>query len=429
MSLTGNATTTCNATELDGDMYQYGLIIVGKAVGPVAETAFLTLYTGVFSFAIYSVVQRGLHTLTSRIMLGVLIQLYLTSFTLWALNTSDFFRFLHNLFFGAYPPGTALLDRLDDAHASTGNTGPAEEALFLLNMLVGDSVVIWRVWVIHQRSRLAVAVPITLILLCLGFAITDLICLTSAGFSSETTISSGGAVCANAELIAWSLSLGTNAVCTGLIWVKAWGHRRIMRAAGSTRADRHGSSGFTVDRTLSLLVESGFVYCLIWLTQIVLFVPTNYGTAGIYFFFVLGGLGDQLSGMYPTLIILVVNFKRSLWASRDAANGLGGSVSLELEFPSTTVGTVRTSRGMELGSRRGVQAGDGTDHGAKRSGELRWRRDGDGDAALDDGDGAASIRSQTKPPDGTPPELGEGRTPPIDIELVRSESYAYGLLE
>ncbi|KAJ7055184.1 hypothetical protein C8F01DRAFT_1373768 [Mycena amicta] len=290
-------------------LYDYGLYVMGKAVGPLVETAFITLYTVIFAFAIYSVFRRGIISRSSLVMLCVVIYLYATSLTLWALNVTAFFTFVHNLLKGTFAPDVSLAERLDIAHASTSSLGPPEEALFLFNMIIGDSVVIWRVWVLHQGSRWVVAIPGTLLLVSSVFAIVDVICLTDAGFTGQTSIAGGGAICEHAELVSWAISLGTNASCTLLIGLKAWQHRRMMKQAHLTRT----SNRVSVDRTLSLLVESGFIYCLFWLTQVILFLPATYFNTSGYIYNVFGALGDQISGMYPTLIILIVNLHRTIW--------------------------------------------------------------------------------------------------------------------
>ncbi|KAF7320480.1 hypothetical protein HMN09_00131400 [Mycena chlorophos] len=137
-----------------------------------------------------------------------------------------------------------------------------EEALFMFNMIVRDSVVIWRVWSIYGRSLRAIAIPALFLLVSLGFAITDTVCLTS--------------------------SLHGPPSCTLLIGIKAWKHRRLMRTLAAS-----SSSRFWVDRVLSLLVESGSIYCAFWLTQVVLFIPTTNN----YVFYIFSALGDQISGL------------------------------------------------------------------------------------------------------------------------------------
>ncbi|KAJ7123672.1 hypothetical protein C8R44DRAFT_875842 [Mycena epipterygia] len=80
--------------------------------------------------------------------------------------------------------------------------------------------------------------------------------------------------------MSWAFPLGTNASYTILIRYKAWDrhHRKIreLNILGNPRR-------LSTDKLLSILVESGFIYCLFW-----------------------------ISGMYPTLIIVIVNLHQTI---------------------------------------------------------------------------------------------------------------------
>nr|GAT42676.1 predicted protein [Mycena chlorophos] len=286
-------------------LHQLGHHIAAQVLQPVAETGIVAAYTLILAFVIVSACRRGLERPGSRVMLAVLIQLYLTSVVLWTLTLGNFFTFLSVLFFRPYPDNTPLTERLNQAQGSTASLSAAAQGLFLLNvcflssvrfssqsklqMLVGNCVVIWRVRVIYRRSHW-LALLAALLLVCFGFSLTDAICLGALGLDTSRNMVRGGAVCAHTELVAWTTSVALNVCSTSLIWFKAWQHRRLMRVAGAERRSTTGS----VHHTLSRLAESGFAYCLILLTQIILFVPTRFGTPGIYFFFSLAALGDHI---------------------------------------------------------------------------------------------------------------------------------------
>ncbi|KAF8167007.1 hypothetical protein K438DRAFT_1983840 [Mycena galopus ATCC 62051] len=75
------------------------------------------------------------------------------------------------------------------------------------------------------------------------------------------------------------------------------------------------------DQILSLLVDSGFIYCLLWIPQGIAFFdtppPTNH--ALYYSQLVMDGFVDQISGMYPTLIIVIVNLRCTIqWEEADS---------------------------------------------------------------------------------------------------------------
>ncbi|KAF7320486.1 hypothetical protein HMN09_00132100 [Mycena chlorophos] len=285
-----------------------GTFLIQDAAGVIFETFCLSIYTVFFGLALYSIYRKPTKSATHLIMLAVVVYLYSSSLVLWAVNASGWFMYTR---LTLTPSNTtmSLADRLTAMDNWPTPLAVPVEALFMFNMIVGDSVVIWRVWSIYGRSLRAIAIPALFLLASLGFTITDIICLTTSGYGRNSTVAGSGAICPNAELISWAVSVGTNASCTILIGIKAWKHRRLMRTLQMSSS----SPRFSVDRVLSLLVESGSIYCLFLdqLTQVVLFLPesdTNY-----YAFYILGALGDQISGLYPTLIIVIVNFHQTIW--------------------------------------------------------------------------------------------------------------------
>ncbi|KAJ7641821.1 hypothetical protein FB45DRAFT_826089 [Roridomyces roridus] len=241
-------------------------------------------------------------------MLLVVIYLYVSSASLWALNLTWAFRANHSLLM-AYP-NLSLQDRIGQANLDLSSLATPMEALFLFNMVIGDTVVIWRAWVLYQRTPSVVAIPC--ILLLTSVALIDIICLTGAGGFDQTSISNGGAVCTHTELVSWAFSLGTNASCTLLIGLEAWQHRRTMKSLNIIEDGRQMSAS----KILSLLVESGFIYCIFWLTQLIIFFPLPLDKPAVFIVYeILSGMGDQISGLYPTLIIVIVNLQHTIWDS------------------------------------------------------------------------------------------------------------------
>jgi len=275
----------------------------------VWETIFLSAYGIFFAIAVYSIFRKGLKSRSSVIMLFVVVYLYASSLTLWGLNVTQLFKSTHSLLMDY--PNMPIQDRPDQANINIASLGTPMEALFMFNMVIGDSVVIWRAWVLYQRTLWVVSIPCILVLMSFIFSVIDLTCLTGAGWgqSGESAIAGGGGICDHAELMSWAFSLVTNAACTTLIGFKAWQHRRATRSLNIVGNPRRMSS----DRILSILVESGFIYCLFLLTQLILFFDISRDSPLIYVYFLFGAMGDQISGLYPTLIIVIVNLHQTIW--------------------------------------------------------------------------------------------------------------------
>ncbi|KAJ7607552.1 hypothetical protein FB45DRAFT_1040236 [Roridomyces roridus] len=367
------SSTSFPPSDTDGQtLYHFGLDLSQNTIGVIWESIFLSAYGVFFVLAVYSIFRRGLKSRSSVIMLLVVIYLYATSVTLWALNVTTLFKNMHSLLMDY--PTMPLEDRVAQANLDVASLGVPMEALFMFNMLIGDSVVIWRAWVLYPRTLWAVSAPCILLLMSFIFTIIDITCLTGAGWSDQTSISNGGGVCSHAELLSWAFSLGTNASCTLLIGLKAWQHRRVMKSLNITGNGRRMSA----DKILSLLVESGFIYCLFWLTQLILFFPVSRFTPLIYVYEMFAGMGDQISGMYPTLIIVIVNLQHTIWDS-------DGQVDLSFKAaPGNTDGSASTIRwawpsqrsvpvaledkiGSRLGDERGIPMEDVSKAGAVRN--------------------------------------------------------------
>ncbi|KAJ7103906.1 hypothetical protein C8R44DRAFT_640443 [Mycena epipterygia] len=251
-------------------------------------------------------------------MLLVVIYLYATSLTLWGLNITLWFKRATDFFVD--DSTILLLDRMAASNVDLELVGTPMESLFLFNMIVGDSVVIWRAWVLYHRTLWVLSAPCLMLLMSFIFSVIDMTCLTGAGWSSQTTLASGGAICEHAELTSWAFSFVTNATCTILIGYKAWyatsQHRRTTKALQMSV----NSSRMSTNRILSLIVESGFVYCLFWLTQLILFFDISRDAPAIYVYQLFAGMGDQISGMYPTLIIVIVNLHQTIWDEPSTGN-------------------------------------------------------------------------------------------------------------
>ncbi|KAJ7076631.1 hypothetical protein B0H15DRAFT_863386 [Mycena belliarum] len=296
------------------------------AVGLIWETLFLSAYSVFFAIAIWSIVRKGMKSSRSILMLGIVVYLYATSLTLWGLNVTQWFERM-SVDIDDHPE-LGLQDRLDADNAKFRALAPSMESLFLFNMLVGDSVVIWRVHALYPGTLWPRLVPCIPLLISLAFTTVDVICLTGAEVETLSSIPGGGPVCEHAELISWAFSFITNVACTLLIWYRAWHHRKTTKALSMGT----NSARISTTRILSLLVESGFIYCLFWLTQLILFIDIERDAPAFYVYELFAGMGDQISGMYPTLIIVIVNLHRTIWDLAPGTDKKGSAVRETLRF-------------------------------------------------------------------------------------------------
>ncbi|KAJ6473768.1 hypothetical protein C8R45DRAFT_835148 [Mycena sanguinolenta] len=173
-------------------------------------------------------------------------------------------------------------------------------------MIITDAVVIWRTWAVYQGKLRAIAIPLLVFPdcspLCAVFTIIDMTCAISDGLLP------GNGICYVSAVLVWVFSVATNIVCTVSIAFKGWKNRKMMKAL-SVGGIYHGMS---TENVLSLLVESGFIYSLIRCLSITEYIDVMLFTPLFWFTQVLPGLGRQTTGMYPTIIIVIVNFQRTI---------------------------------------------------------------------------------------------------------------------
>jgi len=227
----------------------------------------------------------------------------------------------------------------------------AEQFLYLMNCLIGDAILIWRLWIIWQRN-FWLSSPF--VVLCLATAVT--------GFTAVvhlTHLSATDAVFLprvhNWLIATWCLSIATQFGATLMIGYRIW--TSIKRNTNNIRESRLA--------VLWILVESGALYSV---TTIFLlgFSATNISPIFV------AALG-QISALAPTLIIVRAGLRDSPSSSKFTP--VNGSTNGPYVPPSRP-----NNRDMESGTRLGGSAASMVVH-IKRATEVRLvnleREDGD----------------------------------------------------
>ncbi|KAF9814965.1 hypothetical protein IEO21_04815 [Rhodonia placenta] len=161
----------------------------------------------------------------------------------------------------------------------------AKVGLHTVNSIIGDSVVVWRCFLVWGRDWKMCAIPI---LLVCGSAI--------CGFG-QTVFFARGQRYHSAfahPLVLWngslfSLSLATNIVVTGLVALRVW---YMLRLCG-------GTANFRYWRVLVTVVESGMIYSVALICEVTLYFM------GLNSFYIIYDPIGQLTGIVPTMIIVL----------------------------------------------------------------------------------------------------------------------------
>ncbi|KAJ7573724.1 hypothetical protein C8J56DRAFT_981360 [Mycena floridula] len=221
-----------------------------------------------------------------------------------------------------------------------------------LLFIFGDAIVVWRAWAVWTGRRNVAILPGFLLLATFAIFLTSSSLRTRA-FVNPSIIEPSS-LFGSLVIAGFSLSIATNCVSTLLIGIKAYQHRKFMK-------DTIGVGNSVVVKVLMFLTESGVVYIVFQIINIcVAFLdnappnsPLNIASH------VWGVIMNLVAAIYPTLVILIVNYRSSLTKtvelSEETSSPVRHSIGTHLSFARSpnTVATTNTSNGrttqMELG--------------------------------------------------------------------------------
>uniref|UniRef100_D8QCK8 rRNA adenine N(6)-methyltransferase n=1 Tax=Schizophyllum commune (strain H4-8 / FGSC 9210) TaxID=578458 RepID=D8QCK8_SCHCM len=212
-----------------------------------------------------------------------------------------------------------LLVRMNVAIAST----------YRFNYFVSDAIVVWRAWVLWPNSRLAKGA----LCVCLAGSLVGVI--VECVWTVEDLVEGEPAI---RTLMMTVPLLATNVVATALVGIQVWIYRRDIKGSFGpvTKTTR-------VEKVLLLLVESGLVYCLIWVIYLVINLTEGPNTLMAYG--VISTAYHTIAGIYPTLIVLAVAMQRTSMHTT-----FGAQPTLSIFFAESGKGKAPTEDSMEFGS-------------------------------------------------------------------------------
>ncbi|THV01113.1 hypothetical protein K435DRAFT_963661 [Dendrothele bispora CBS 962.96] len=288
----------------------------------IVDSAAWGFYALLFIIAVCIQCATGLKHWNKRLMFGLTCLLFCSSTVLWGINIT--YLRATNMFLIGPLDSQSMANRAAQATNIQSSLAAPIEALYLFNMFVGDILVLWRSYIICDRNKLIFVLPCLTLLTSLGFAVGSIVCLETHGTSGATSMSSGSKVCAWSEPIAWAASLLTNILSTSAVAFRMWGMRGLVKQ----------SLGYLppygrAQRILMIITESGFIYCLFWAFEIVLFIPIPRASRAIYLYEVCTALRNQVSGIYATAIIVIVNLHQTLMDT----TALGSKIEFSSKSP------------------------------------------------------------------------------------------------
>ncbi|KAI0066635.1 hypothetical protein BV25DRAFT_1412641 [Artomyces pyxidatus] len=157
-----------------------------------------------------------------------------------------------------------------------------------VNLILSDVIVIWRAWHLSNKE------PWVLLISSIFFLATIATAVLTGLYSH--ILSAFPAFSATWSVVTVAVTLGTNLWATALIARKTWLHRQVIR-----KNLREGSRRTRVELTLTLLVESGSIYCL-YLAFVLLSLLQLVGPLNPIF----SATIPQVTAIYPTTLVVML---------------------------------------------------------------------------------------------------------------------------
>ncbi|KAJ7737994.1 hypothetical protein B0H16DRAFT_1762086, partial [Mycena metata] len=258
-----------------------------------------------FFFGIYSVLvvlstrirlRRGVKTRMDHLLFFGPLLMYTLSTAYWlysvALSADRIRNFVKDVNSGA--------DYSSD-HTPVAKWDPLFNSLVLVNYVCSDAVVVWRAWIIastesrNYRRFLYIACFFLVLTFFIG-----VIEFPVHPVPKSSYLTYGTNVLQTMNL---TFSLISNLIATAIVAAITFRHRKLCSASFAT--DNSTKSG----RILTLLVESGVLYCMTMVTTMVsglIRIPA--GTLGD----LLTPVNIQIAGAYPSIVLLLGSRQHSL---------------------------------------------------------------------------------------------------------------------
>ncbi|PBK87688.1 hypothetical protein ARMGADRAFT_1065917 [Armillaria gallica] len=184
-------------------------------------------------------------------------------------------------------------------HNTSSATQWAQLLLEVVNIALGDSIVIWRAWILWNRRWWII---LSSMLLLLGTV------ASGSGLVYAVATAPVGVVFTDPSLEAWAIAfilstLSTNLWATTLVAYRTWSHFKLVRHLTGVSILGNFRRQSAV---LPILIESGTLYCCTWLIVIAVFLSSS---NAIY---IMIDTISQLTAIYPTLIITLVCVRSTL---------------------------------------------------------------------------------------------------------------------
>ncbi|KAJ7185599.1 hypothetical protein C8R46DRAFT_1061163 [Mycena filopes] len=338
-----------------------GLDLVRSFVAISNETILLTIYGAVMLKASFVLLGRGRwQKRSSALTMLALVFMFTIALVLWCMDMANFIMetklsFIDN-------PDLSLDARLGNARKFIFPLLADIDALYSYMSLVGDGIIIWRVWNLKSYYRpWVILIPLTLLVGSLVSTLMLTYCVATVGSEIVTGTFQKPPFCRNVQIVTYAMAFATTTTATVLIGLTTWSFRKAIRPMLSNAAPVATNGGTTtrkrrrspVESVLLLLVESGVLYFLFFAVQVVGAAPRVHDWVETkprvsFAFTMYSYCSSVLVGIYPTAIVVLAHMQSGIL---DDAAATGAASTLRMVAPthSSSSGTWPT---LQFGSKR-----------------------------------------------------------------------------
>ncbi|KAJ6449973.1 hypothetical protein C8R45DRAFT_1044189 [Mycena sanguinolenta] len=319
---------------------EIGHDVVQAFAAITCETLLLTIY-GVFVLKSLLLVRQSAKRRAGGYLLAMtILTMFATAIVLWTLDIANFIMeakitLIEN---SEDPIGAKLLG----AHAFVSRLEAVQDVLYAYMALLGDAIIIHRVWKLQAFSGRLWALLVPCAILFGSFVATVMltVCIGELGFNIDAEQQNfKSPVCANVQIISFIMPSANTAIATILIGVTAWKYRKsiapIFRDNVSIGDNATKPKPTQIEKILVLLLESGILYFLFFVSQVVIASPPiNNGiksrpglafASKIYTY-----CTSVIVGLYPTILLVLARSKHNVLDRAAASSGATSLPSLRI---------------------------------------------------------------------------------------------------
>ncbi|KAJ7666218.1 hypothetical protein DFH06DRAFT_1386331, partial [Mycena polygramma] len=310
-----------------------GLDLVKTFVAISNETILLTIYgVLVLKTSLVLFLNDRWRQRSSKITLFGILIMFAISIVLWALDMADFIMEVKLSFID--DPDLPLSARLANARLFIFPNIAAIDALYSYMSLIGDGIIIWRVWNLKSYySPWVILFPLALLFGSVVATVMLTYCVAAVGSEIVVGTFQKPAFCRNVQTATYAMALATTATATILIGFTTWNFRKAIKPMLSgtvvTSGGRARRRRSPVENVLLLLVESGVLYFLFFAIQVVGVIPRVHDWVltkpGVSFAFTMFSYcSSVIVGIYPTAVVVLAHLQTSVLddAASDATSTL-----------------------------------------------------------------------------------------------------------